>query len=425
MSAPRISPGQAEEFAVAVRRELGVAPPQKTALRVIAPAALPEGAISLGVCDVGDHLGVDLGRLFDGRLLIQGVSGAGKSWTLRRLLEQTHGLVQQIVIDPEGEFVDLEAALGLTGIDAQALDLNGMARAAERVREHRLSVRLDLSQCERERQMQAFTAFSRALIDAPREHWAPALIAIDEAHVLAPFGGSDGQTFTRKSSAGAMADLMSRGRKRGLVGVLATQRLAKLAKNVSAEALNFLVGLNTLDLDIRRAAETIGWDARKAFDRLPMLSPGEFVAVGPAFTRSPAVAKIGAVRTRHTGSRPEIDAPPPICGEDAAQRLGLDELIGASRDAEETRASEGGLAVGARAVRAFLKDPRCGLAARAYDTLAALAPNGARVADLAAELGVAAEAIAEALALLSGVGMLEFSDVDGAHAVRLERSARR
>jgi hypothetical protein len=30
-----------------------------------------------------------------------------KSWLLRRLLEQTHGHVQHLVIDPEGEFASL------------------------------------------------------------------------------------------------------------------------------------------------------------------------------------------------------------------------------------------------------------------------------------------------------------------------------
>lgn len=50
---------------------------------------------------------IDIPTLIDTRLLIQANSGAGKSWTVRRLLEQTHGKVQQIIIDPEGEFASL------------------------------------------------------------------------------------------------------------------------------------------------------------------------------------------------------------------------------------------------------------------------------------------------------------------------------
>lgn len=48
-----------------------------------------------------------------------------------------------------------------------------------------------------------------------------------------------------------MTNLMCRGRKRGLAGIIATQRLAKLAKNVAAEASNFL-------MMIARAAKE-GW----------------------------------------------------------------------------------------------------------------------------------------------------------------------
>jgi len=61
---------------------------------------------TLGMVDRGS-LSIDLPKLLATRMLIQAASGGGKSYALRRLLEQTHGLVQQIVIDPEGELVTL------------------------------------------------------------------------------------------------------------------------------------------------------------------------------------------------------------------------------------------------------------------------------------------------------------------------------
>lgn len=136
--------------------------------------------IDLGVSDPGGTIRLDLEKLLDGRLLVQGTSGAGKSWTLRRILEQTHGLVQQIVIDPEGEFVSLARHFDYPTVDGSRLDTAALAIAASRAREHRLSILLDLSQIDREAQMQGATAFLGALIAAPREHWHPALIAIDE-----------------------------------------------------------------------------------------------------------------------------------------------------------------------------------------------------------------------------------------------------
>jgi hypothetical protein len=47
--------------------------------------------------DLGSGIRCDLSVLIDTRLLMQASSGGGKSWALRRLLEQSHGKVQQIV----------------------------------------------------------------------------------------------------------------------------------------------------------------------------------------------------------------------------------------------------------------------------------------------------------------------------------------
>jgi uncharacterized protein len=52
-------------------------------------------------------LPIDLPKLLETRMLVQANSGAGKSWCLRRILEQTAAGVQQLVIDPEGEFASL------------------------------------------------------------------------------------------------------------------------------------------------------------------------------------------------------------------------------------------------------------------------------------------------------------------------------
>src|SRR5688572_15182352 len=56
--------------------------------------------------NLGD-LPIDLTRLLESRMLIQSNSGGGKSHALRRVLEQTAAGVQQLVIDPEGEFATL------------------------------------------------------------------------------------------------------------------------------------------------------------------------------------------------------------------------------------------------------------------------------------------------------------------------------
>ena len=60
--------------------------------------------INLGRDTNGLEIAIDLEELLATRLLVQGNSGSGKSHLLRRILEECAGLVQQVVIDPEGDF---------------------------------------------------------------------------------------------------------------------------------------------------------------------------------------------------------------------------------------------------------------------------------------------------------------------------------
>jgi hypothetical protein len=109
----------------------------------------------------------------------------------------------------------------------------------------------------------------------------------------------------RKASLGAMTNLMCRGRKRGLAGVIATQRLAKLAKNVAAEASNFLMGRTFLDIDMARAADLLGMERRHA-EAFRDLERGHFIALGPALARRPIGVRIGAVETEARSTSPKL-----------------------------------------------------------------------------------------------------------------------
>ena len=186
---------------------------------------------------------LDLEELLATRLLVQGNSGSGKSHLLRRLLEQSAAHVQQVVIDPEGDFVGLAERFGHVVIDGDR-SVGELETIAARVRQHRISAVLTLETLDAEMQMRAAAVFLNALFDADRDHWFPALIVGRRGAALRPRGfGRRLSEEARKLSLGAMTNLMCRRRrKRGLAGVIATQRLAKLAKNVAAEATNFLMG---------------------------------------------------------------------------------------------------------------------------------------------------------------------------------------
>jgi len=261
-------------------------------------------SIDIGETANGARSGMDLEELLATRLLVQGNSGSGKSHLLRRLLEQSSNWVQQAIIDPEGDFVSLAEKYGHVVVDAVGTERD-LQMIAGRVRKHRVSVVLNLEGLDADRQMKAAATFLDGLFDADRELWYPMLVIVDEAQLFAPAAAGEVTEEARRRSLGAMTNLMCRGRKRGLAGVIATQRLAKLAKNVAAEASNFLMGRTFLDIDMARAADLLGMERRQA-ETFRNLDRGHFVALGPALSRRPVPVKIGPVVTIGRGGGPKL-----------------------------------------------------------------------------------------------------------------------
>ncbi|AYJ85843.1 ATP-binding protein [Sphingomonas paeninsulae] len=283
--------------------------------------------VDMGEDRTGKSVPIDLEELLATRLLVQGNSGSGKSHLLRRLLERSASQVQQIIIDPEGDFVTLAGPHGHVAIEAVQYSAPEVLRFASRCREHRTSVVLSLEGLEMEGQMRCAAAFLSGLFDAPREHWFPALVVVDEAQIFAPASGADVSEEVRRASLSAMTNLMSRGRKRGLAGIIATQRLAKLSKNVAAEASNFLMGRTFLDIDMARAADLLGMERRQA-EAIRDLERGSFLALGPAICRRPIAVKIGPVETSARSGSPILSPLPQAPAGDMKQFLlaGFDEV---------------------------------------------------------------------------------------------------
>lgn len=324
-------------------------------------------SIEIGTDSAHRAVHIDVQELLATRLLVQGNSGSGKSHLLRRLLEESAQMVQQVVIDPEGDFVTLADAYSHVVINAGDYDAREIATMAARIRAHRASVILCLDTLEIEAQMNCAAIFLNALFDAPRAHWFPALVVVDEAQMFAPSVAGDVSDTVRRASLGAMTNLMCRGRKRGLAGAIATQRLAKLAKNVAAEASNFLMGRTFLDIDMVRAADLLGMERRQA-EQIRDLERGCFLGLGPAISRRPIKIEIGATQTAtQAGSHnlmplpsaqsqdmqtmlfaeletrpspPLAPEPPPVAAQDIIRRLEIQERKAADENALSGQSSD-------------------------------------------------------------------------------------
>ena len=359
--------------------------------------AVPIGRHSSGSLDL------DLDRLLAGRMLLQGGSGAGKSRTMRRIVEEAFDYVQTMIVDPEGDFGNLAEHIGATTLRGAEIAADGLTAAAARARHHRIAIHLDLTDLDPEQRIIKAAAFFAGLVGAPREDWKhTVLVAIDEGHLLAPHhAGSARDAETRRLGVATLTDLCARGRKRGIAPIIATQRLAKLSSSVISELQNFLIGINVFDRDIARAADILGFSRGEA-ERFRSLGAGEFYAFGPALSRTPVLAKIDPTITEHLGATPALHAAADIVGAEAEELLDLSGL----REAPTTR--DGALTIkGTRALDAFLLDDAAPVAAAICGALKRIAPNATTAVELTRHLATSRETVDQALDILAAINAVD------------------
>lgn len=242
---------------------------------------------------LNDNDFLDLPKLIVSKLLAVANSGGGKSWLIRRIVEQAYGKVQIIIIDPEGEFSTLREKYDFIlcgkGMDAPA-EPRSAALLARRLLESKTSAIIDLYELHPQERKHFVRLFFESMVNAPKNLYNDCLIVLDEAHKFAP-------EKDESEAASAVIEMASLGRKRGFSLILATQRISKLSKDAAAECNNKLVGRTSLDIDRKRAADELGITNKEDVLALRNLQPGEFFAFGPAISNEVIKLKVGDVQT--------------------------------------------------------------------------------------------------------------------------------
>lgn len=289
--------------------------------------------LELGQWSGGGRAVLNLERLIETRMLIQANSGGGKSWAMRRLLEITHGHIQQLIIDVEGEFSSLREKHDLVIVSAHGGDALASVKTARllatRLLETQASAVLDLYDLKLDHRHTFVRLFFESLIEAPKHLRHPVLTVLDEAHLFCPEKGQG-----ESEATDAVIDMASRGRKRGLCLVAATQRIGKFNKSAAAEMKNRMIGSTGIDIDVKRAAFELGMQPKEALQILRSLTAGHFHAFGPAFGQvDPRELIVGDVHTTHpkVGHKQHTAPPKPT---DAIKAL-LPKLADLPREAEE------------------------------------------------------------------------------------------
>lgn len=250
---------------------------------------------------IGQQLGdrgpltVDIARLIETRFMIQANAGGGKSYLIRKLVEQIYGKVQVVILDIEGEFSTLrekfDFILAGKGGDIPTHPKTA-AMLAAKCMEHEFSLIADLYELKKHERMDFVRNFLTAMLEVPKELYHPVVIILDEAHYFAP-------EKIESAAAEAVVDVGARGRKRGICLGLATQRISKINKDVAAECLNKFIGRTSLDIDRKRAGDELGFVGQKDSLTLRNLKPGQFYSFGPAVGEDVQLMQVDQVETTH------------------------------------------------------------------------------------------------------------------------------
>jgi hypothetical protein len=277
-------------------------------------------------------------RLVESRALVQAASGFGKSSLLVEMVESTHPHIQQIIIDPEGEFSVMRKDHDFVIAAAHGGDALAHPRTAgllaTRLLETKASAVLDIYDVKPRERHEFVRLFLESMMNVPKDLWHPVLVFLDEAHLFCPEKG-----FGESEATDAVIDLAGRGRKRGFTLIAATQRIAKFNKNAAAELNNKFIGSASLDADVKRAAFELGMQPRDALIELRKLRPGEFYAFGPALEQQePSLFKAHMPSTKlpKAGHRKMVAPPKPT---DKIRAL-LPQLADIPREVEQKAKTE-------------------------------------------------------------------------------------
>ncbi len=248
---------------------------------------------------------------------------AGKSYTMRRLVEQLHHAGQQVVlVDPKGDQWGIRSAADGKGpglpfviLGGERADVPLEAGAGEIVAklvvEERVSVVLDLSLFRKHEVATFMTAFMENLyrLKAKEIYRTPVMLVIDEADAVAPQKPQKGE----ERMLGAAEDIVRRGGQRGIGCVLVTQRSAVLNKNVLTQA-QILIVLRTIapqDLLAMKAwVDVHGTDEEGAelMDSLPALPVGDAWVWSPGWPTTDGIFQrvhVLPIETFDSGATPK------------------------------------------------------------------------------------------------------------------------
>jgi hypothetical protein len=256
--------------------------------------------------EIAEGLELSISDVIGQRIAVLGISGSGKTNTVAVLAEEMLPHLPMTIVDVESEYFGLKECYDLlvAGRSEHAevpLFVENASAIAEMSIRRGISVILDLSEYDQDEMQAILLAYFEHLWKCSTELKTPYEIVIEESHEFVPQS-------VRTPLKTVLTRFALRGRKRGVGVILASQRSAKVEKDLLTQAnLLFLQNVvHPTDLSVYK--DLIPLPAKDVEAQARELVPGEaFVVRGKMVDR----VHVRLRHTFHAGATPTLDAAHP------------------------------------------------------------------------------------------------------------------
>ena len=260
--------------------------------------------------DISRDLELDLEEIIGQCVAILGIRGSGKSNTAGVIFEELlrHRYPMSIV-DIEGEYFGLKEKYEVLvvgtgeGVEIQ-IDADCAGEIAQVSMEENVPVVLDLSGFLSDERTELLKAYLSSLWGLAGSLRRPYIIGIEEAHEFIPQG-------VKTELKEMIARIALRGRKRGLGGIIVSQRSAKVDKDVLSQAGILFLHRVVHEVDMRVYSELLPWRKNEVKEIVNSLDTGDCVYMNgdtilPIYVRERATFHAGFTPSLESVKSPEL-----------------------------------------------------------------------------------------------------------------------
>jgi len=253
--------------------------------------------------DTVGRISLTLEELLTQRIAVLGVSGSGKTNTTAVIIEELlAGGVPLTICDIEGEYWGLKEKYQILiagkGPNCELqVELEQAGTLAELSHTRRIPIILDFSEMAATEMQEFLLAYLNKLWELSGKHKQPYAVVIEEAQEFIPQAG---RTLVKE----LVTKIALRGRKRGLMGIIVSQRSQKVDKSFLSQATLLFLHRVTFPNDIAVYKDLIPLPPREVEQIVGKLGRGEVIVL------SNGEATRVQMRVRHTyhpSSNPTLD----------------------------------------------------------------------------------------------------------------------